>query len=109
MTRFADEHFGPPPRPARSTLTHRLEALRRMTVPEWNAFRAELPERFRADIDATMQDAMKQGLPPGDAAEITAIAAVDLLRGIYGNSQCQVLAQKIVDRAGQPFTGGNGR
>jgi hypothetical protein len=90
----------------RSTLTHRLEALRPMTVPEWNAFRTELPERFRADIDAVMQDAMKQGLPPGDAAEITAIAAADLLRGMYGNSMCRALAQKIIDRAGQPIAGG---
>ena len=87
----------------RSTLTHRLEALRPMTVPEWNAFRAELPDRLRADIAATMHDAMKQGLPPGDAAEITAIAAADLLRGMYGDSMCPVLAQKVIDRAGQPF------
>lgn len=93
----------------RSTLTHRLEALRPMSVSEWNAFRAELPERFRADIAATMQDAMKQGLPPGDAAEIAAIAAADLLRGMYGNSMCQALAQKIIDRAGQPFNQGNGQ
>ena len=93
----------------RSTLSHRLQALRPMTVSEWNAFRAELPDRLRGDINAAMHDAMKQGLPAGDAAEITAIAAADLLRGMYGNSMCQVLAQRIVDRAGASFNQGDGQ
>lgn len=79
------------------------------TLAEYDAHRARLPLTLSALVHAAMKDALKQGMLPGEAAETVAFACADLLRSQYGDSQCQVLAQKIVDRAGQPLAGGDGR
>lgn len=83
--------------------------LRKESLAEYDDRRARLPLTLRTLVTAAMTDAMREGMPAADCAETVAFAATDLLRSQYGDSQCQVLAQKIVDRAGHSIAGGDGR
>lgn len=63
----------------------------------------DLPGWLRTFVTDAMSLAMKQGLPTVEAIEVVTATAADLGRFTYGDSYLQALAQKVVDRAGQPL------
>lgn len=87
----------------RSTLSARLDALRPLSVADYDAQRAALPTILSADIRTAIDAAMKQGMPIDEAAAITVTIAADMLRGVYGRSQLVMLAGIVLARAGAPF------
>lgn len=96
----------------RSTLTHRLEALkpaglstfhRGMSHAEFETHLQQMREHLKEQVNAAMSFAGQQGLSPIECAEIALNVAADVVRFMYGASSLPVLAQKVVDRAGMPF------
>lgn len=96
----------------RSTLTHRLEALKPaglsrfhhgMSHAEFEAHLQQMRDHLKEQVNAAIDFAGQQGLSPMECAEIALNVAADVVRGMYGSSCLQGLAQKVVDRGGMPF------
>jgi hypothetical protein len=82
----------------------------RVMVESVTAFNARLDRMriwLREQVQGALTEVGREGLNGDEAARIVAEVAADNVRAIRGDSQCMVLAQHVIDRAGQPLTGGH--